>query len=238
MTARIVKDAEERRAELLDTALALFAERGYERTSVQAITDAVGIAKGTFYHYFGSKEDLLAELAVHVAERMLADVQARLRECRGNAKEKLALLVGGTAQAKMEMARVTMSVARFYYRPENQVEMAAYTARFMDRIRELFAQVIEQGRDEGWFNVDDAGLTADMLLSLLAGLGQRFAPIVTGQAQEAAAVQAFGDIMRAFEQATGRILGMADGELVLYDRERLTAALMAVVAEQGEEEPA
>ncbi len=49
---RIVKSADVRKDEILDTAQALFAERGYAHTSVQAVIDAVGISKGDFYHDF------------------------------------------------------------------------------------------------------------------------------------------------------------------------------------------
>ena len=60
--ARVVKAHEVRRRELLETAQALFYEKGYENTSVADIIDTVGIAKGTFYHYFKSKEALLDEI--------------------------------------------------------------------------------------------------------------------------------------------------------------------------------
>jgi len=53
---------EARRQSLTDVALALWAERGYDRTSVAAIARAAGIAKGTFYLYFETKEALLLEV--------------------------------------------------------------------------------------------------------------------------------------------------------------------------------
>lgn len=56
---RVVKEAEERRNEILDAAEELFIVDGYEKTSVQGIIDKIGIAKGTFYYYFKSKEELL-----------------------------------------------------------------------------------------------------------------------------------------------------------------------------------
>ena len=59
---RIVKEHEERKNELLDAAQALFYQNGYETTSVAKIIDSVGIAKGTFYHYFKSKTDLLDQI--------------------------------------------------------------------------------------------------------------------------------------------------------------------------------
>ncbi len=59
---------------LLAVATRLFAERGYDRTSVQEIVEAAGVTKGALYHYFGSKDDLLHE----VYARMLRLQQQRL----------------------------------------------------------------------------------------------------------------------------------------------------------------
>jgi AcrR family transcriptional regulator len=59
---RIVKEPEERKSEILDAAEKLFAAKGYEAATVNYILDAVKIAKGTFYYYFKSKEDVLDAL--------------------------------------------------------------------------------------------------------------------------------------------------------------------------------
>ena len=53
---------ESRRSELAQVALELWAERGFDQTSVHAIAEAAGIAKGTFYLYFDSKEALLEDV--------------------------------------------------------------------------------------------------------------------------------------------------------------------------------
>ncbi len=51
---------------LLAAATRLFAEQGYDRTSVQEIVEAAGVTKGALYHYFGSKDDLLHEVYARV----------------------------------------------------------------------------------------------------------------------------------------------------------------------------
>lgn len=53
------RQAEERRAQLIDTALEVFAEKGVEGTTVKDLSEAAGVAPGLLYHYFRSKEDLL-----------------------------------------------------------------------------------------------------------------------------------------------------------------------------------
>ena len=56
---RVVKEAKERRNEILDVAERLFATKGFDNTSTNDILDEVGIARGTLYYHFKSKEDIL-----------------------------------------------------------------------------------------------------------------------------------------------------------------------------------
>ena len=55
---RIVKNPDERRRELLVTAMRLFAEEGYDNVSVRAVARAAGVAPGLAYHYFDSKQNM------------------------------------------------------------------------------------------------------------------------------------------------------------------------------------
>ena len=55
---RITKEPEVRKQEILDTALKLFGENGYEKTSITDIAKAIGVAQGLCYRYFPSKEAL------------------------------------------------------------------------------------------------------------------------------------------------------------------------------------
>lgn len=60
----------ETRQSLMRAALRLFGERGYEATTVQDITEAAGVAKGTFFNYFDTKEAVLPAIAAHRLERL------------------------------------------------------------------------------------------------------------------------------------------------------------------------
>lgn len=72
--ARTVMRPDERRAELLDTAMRLFAEKGYDNVSVRAVARAAGVAPGLAYHYFDSKERMFAEAIGQYARRCAESV--------------------------------------------------------------------------------------------------------------------------------------------------------------------
>ena len=56
---RVVKKPEERKAEMVAAAAKLFAQQGFVRTSVSEIVSAVDVAKGLFYYYFTTKDDMV-----------------------------------------------------------------------------------------------------------------------------------------------------------------------------------
>ena len=69
---RITKDPEERRQEIIETAMHLFYEKGYEKTSIGDIAKAIGVAQGLCYRYFPSKEALFDSTVDQYAQ-ILAD---------------------------------------------------------------------------------------------------------------------------------------------------------------------
>jgi AcrR family transcriptional regulator len=99
--------AQERRSQLIDTALALFAEKGVERTTIKDIAERAGVAQGLVYHYFDSKDALfyaiierhnplpiISAALVDVADRPLRDVLLRLAETAYNLmREKRAIII-------------------------------------------------------------------------------------------------------------------------------------------------
>ena len=66
--SRIIKDPEERRKELIDTAERLFIAEGYDQTAISDIVKEVNVSQGAFYYYFDSKDDVL----VAVVEKQIA----------------------------------------------------------------------------------------------------------------------------------------------------------------------
>jgi AcrR family transcriptional regulator len=64
----------EKEKKILDAALKLFAERGFHGTSTAEIAKTAGVATGTLFHYFNTKEELINRLYLHIKESMLNEV--------------------------------------------------------------------------------------------------------------------------------------------------------------------
>lgn len=77
----------QKRQRVIDQALRMFAERGYENVSVDEILQEAGIAKGTFYHYFESKEDILLDFGksqIEIIDRWEEDSPKNIASLEGH----------------------------------------------------------------------------------------------------------------------------------------------------------
>ena len=81
----LTKKAERTKAKLLDSAQRLISAHGFDNVSVEDITKDSGVAKGTFYHYFECKEDVVRELsrktAMATIERAIAHEGDVIERC-------------------------------------------------------------------------------------------------------------------------------------------------------------
>lgn len=232
---RTVKAPEVRKDELLDVALGLFAERGYHDTSVQAITDAAGVAKGLFYHYFESKDDLLDALASREGDRLFEAVRAKSREIEGVPLQELSILIGMIASSKLEgQPELTAALMHSVYRDGNSALRDRLTQRYDDLLKPLVVELIEEGNALGEMHVDDPDATTEVLLAMWTGLRARQMALVMGLREH----PEFGDVLlvrlEAVERATERILGAATGTLCLFDRDRWRTQLIDLADTQAE----
>lgn len=98
----LTKKAIRTKATLLESARKLITEKGFDRVSVEDITSGAGVAKGTFYHYFKSKEDLIRDLAFS----QIQDLFAETIKMDGPPEKKLAFYFG----CLMKDAQITGSI--------------------------------------------------------------------------------------------------------------------------------
>ncbi|MCX7709933.1 MAG: TetR/AcrR family transcriptional regulator [Clostridia bacterium] len=157
---RIVKKPDERRRELIDTALELFQTQGYSATTVEAIIRKIGIAKGTFYHYFQSKEDIMAAVVQSLLDRIVEEARAVAADPSLNAIEKIKLMFGGQGSGYSEAHDVTESL----HSPENRELHEKTNVETILQLSPILSEVIEQGIREGIFQVDNVLETVQFLL--------------------------------------------------------------------------
>jgi AcrR family transcriptional regulator len=79
----------DKKKQILEASIKCFAEKGYQATSIQEISDSLGIAKGSLYFYFKSKEDLLVSICSYYFEQMLNQFWETMNDPNLSPREKL-----------------------------------------------------------------------------------------------------------------------------------------------------
>ena len=119
--ARIVKDPDVRRGEILDVAQKFFYQKGYEQTSVQDVITEIGIAKGTFYHYFSSKLDLLDAMIERMIEQTLQSLEPLVEDDQLSALEKFERFFSDIADWKIENKTFFLDIMNVWHKDENAI---------------------------------------------------------------------------------------------------------------------
>jgi len=162
MSPRPRVDRDVKRAELASAAARVFGERGVAGTAVSDIVRAAGVAQGTFYLYFDSKDDVL----LAVAERFVADVgtamEASVSGSEVSAPERLRTLVA--ALSGLAASPANSSMAELLHRRENQALHDRLTEPLARRLFALVDEIVTQGVAEGSMHVPDPGSAAWFVL--------------------------------------------------------------------------
>lgn len=217
--ARVVKEAELRRNEILDAAQRLFYAKGYDETSIQEIIDAVGIAKGTFYHHFESKQGLLDHLIDRMFIYVLAPLEVMVNEGTDNAIDKLQKLYLEIGIWKTENKEFFYDLVKAFHRPENLTLRYAARNEANRRMTPLLTRIIRQGIEEGLFNTDYPDEIAEVILNMGADLSHRMGELLLRVGENPKAAGEIERVLGLAEDCTERLLGTSKGALTLFDKE-------------------
>src|SRR3954454_3129771 len=138
-----------RQREIYDVAARVFHEKGYEQTSMDDIAEAVGLLKGSLYHYIDSKEDLLYGIA-NAVNKTVADGMARNELLEGPAIERLrAQFHGHTLTAGHDLDFLIL-VQVYYHEfrsltPEHQDEVMVLRRSYVKYTRDRIALAQAEG---------------------------------------------------------------------------------------------
>ncbi len=174
---REVKKPEVRKNEILDAAQNLFFQKGYETTTIQDIINALGIAKGTFYHYFDSKAEMLDTLTERTISQMSSQFTAVIGSGQ-NAIEKFNRLFRAGPAFKMANIEVFLVILKVLYRDENIIMRAKMFRRIAEKLRPLYAAIIRQGIKEGLFNTPDPDEIGDLLIKIGQSLNEKICELI------------------------------------------------------------
>jgi AcrR family transcriptional regulator len=162
------KSPVQRKVEFITVAEALFLEKGFENTSVDDIVNRLGVAKGLFYYYFDSKEDLLVAITGRILDEVQSTISSAMERKEATAMENFRALIPSNlcinARSKMLMT---------YFRQErNQAFHHLMEERAGQFLVPAIEKIVRQGIEEGVFHTDYPHEAAIALMAVLHSLRQ------------------------------------------------------------------
>jgi AcrR family transcriptional regulator len=221
--ARIVKEHTVRRNEILDAAQRLMQAKGYERMAIQDILDELQIAKGTFYHYFDSKQALLEAMLARMhdgVEQLLIPI---VRDPDLPALDKLVRVYTVINRWKTARKPFFIELLRVWYADDNAIVRQKVFATGIKRVAPLLAEIIHQGVREGVFTTSYPEEVGRVILVLGWELADTLAESLLSPGLGGGDPRRMKRSVAAYTDAIERVLGAPSGSIQLVDRETLEA---------------
>jgi TetR/AcrR family transcriptional regulator len=153
------------RQRLLETATALFAEKGYAGTSVREIVDQAGVSKPVLYYYFKSKEGLfyaILEWAADVQQSVLNEIF----ESGGSALDRLIFLYRRIYEGILQYKSLYIMIHEIIFGPPQGIPPYDF-ARYQRRMLEVVTRILAEGISTGEIRNGNAEDLAFLVLGML-----------------------------------------------------------------------
>ena len=143
---------EDKRRRIIDAAVQVFADKGFFGARVSEIADAAGVADGTIYLYFKSKDDLLISLFEEKMENLVELLEQRLEDHNGDPEAKIRRYIIEHLRTVAEQPNL-MQVLTVELRQSARF-IKEYHPKAFRRYLELLQAVLEEGQKQGVFRQD------------------------------------------------------------------------------------
>jgi AcrR family transcriptional regulator len=164
----------ERAEEVYAAALRLFREKGYHATSMQDIAQAVGLYKGSLYHYIGGKEDLLAQVFERGMGTLLDDVEVIASDTTLAPSTQLRLIVTAHVAAVAENLDA-LTVYLHEFRALAGESLAEVRAQH-ERYTRLVSAIVARGVQIGELRAADVGIATLGVIGMCNWICQWYRP--------------------------------------------------------------
>jgi len=198
---KTIKEGKVRKREILVAARELFVKKGYEQTSVNDILKIVDIAKGTFYYYFTSKQEVLEEIIIDIVEEGARKAQKIL-------KDKSIPLVNRIMMAIMAQTpefEGSDEIKEELHKVDNSKLERLYLKEMLKRMTSVLEEPVLEGIYQGIFHMEHPTECIESIL--LLGHMMFDCDIFEWE------MQAYPKKIQAFLCNAERMLGTKEGEL-------------------------
>jgi AcrR family transcriptional regulator len=183
-----------RQAEVVLDAARVFAQRGYDQTSVPQLAEELGIAAGSLYHYFGGKEQLLIAICDQLMDPLLGEARTLLADRDADPADQLRALVRlwvGHVIARRDHMLVFLQERHVIDHGDQWAEVRRSRKQFEQLVEGLLARI----ETAGGARLPDARLTLSALLGMVNHTAQWYRP--RGRLDASAIADGYVDLVLA-----------------------------------------
>jgi AcrR family transcriptional regulator len=210
-----------KREAFVDAAMRLMQSKGYEQMTIQDLLDDLEASRGAFYHYFDSKQELLAAMIDRIADQALTTLAPVVDDPDLGATQKLGAFFGGIAQYKTDRKALMLEFIKVWKSDDNAIVRVRLRGSLVDRVAPILAGIIKQGIAEEVFSVDSPMDTARILMDLLTGFQDGATDLFLARQANKISYDEAERALRSFAQAFERILGARPGSIPIVDERTL-----------------
>jgi len=169
---RIV-DRDKKRSEIAQKAIEVLAKRGFQATTIQDIADAAGLGKGTVYHYFKTKEEILSAVSEEIFHEMERSFGAALLRI-DKPMEKLSALIEEALHVTEDVEHLFIVYTELWLmniREGKYNDYMSFIKTLHNDLKNLTAKMIDEGKKQGLWDKDtDSDALAAYLVASFDGV--------------------------------------------------------------------
>lgn len=210
-----------RRDAFIDAAEQLFRSRGYEHTSVQDILDALGVSRGAFYHYFGSKSELLEAVVDRMVTQIAQVVEPIVDDPGIPAPDKLRRLFEAASSWKLARADLMHAVLEAWVSDENALMREKYRRHVTRALTPLLARIADQGIRDGTITTLSAEGTARTIIHLLLGFQEEAVLLLVAARSGLVTFEEVWRTLSGYPAVIEHAAGLPPGTFPFIDKETL-----------------
>ena len=162
--ARPPQDPQIRINEILDAAETLFYERGYQPTMISDIVKKIGVAQGTFYYYFSSKEEIIDALIKRHLAKFRTALEAAVNSADASLPRKIELITN-IVLSSIKVKQVLL--LEFLYNDRHLHLMDKVFRQTKKLLAPYLLSVIKEGANKHVFSVSHPKAVADTIISII-----------------------------------------------------------------------
>ena len=161
--------SEERKGQIVDAATSVFSRLGFHRARMEDVARESGLAKGTLYLYYRSKDELIGALLERIFGWGMRDLKGALAG-EGPASERLVDLSGRMSKEVERFSMLLPIWFEFYAVAARNEAVKQFVRRYFEEYRNALEVVVREGIESGEFREVNAREAAVTVISLFEGV--------------------------------------------------------------------